>query len=183
MRQKEIKTEKGNNKNDILVDVRSEDEFVQQHLPQAINMPITTLVTISPTTLTNLFKGKKVVLYCTCGLRAEKAKHLLKAANIEAVLLEGQLNGWVQAGKELTTLGLISLERQVRIAAGSLVISGVLLGVWFHPYFSIIALLVGAGLVHAGVTGACTLANILLQMPWNNKTEIPVNTNPPKSCR
>ena len=61
----------------------------------------------------------------------------------------------------------ISLERQVRIAAGSLVLLGVLLGWLVHPAFIGLSAFVGAGLVFAGVTDTCGMGMMLARMPWN----------------
>ena len=62
---------------------------------------------------------------------------------------------------------VISLERQVRIAAGSLVLLGVALGLLVHPAFIGLAAFVGAGLVFAGVTDWCGMGLLLARMPWN----------------
>ncbi len=61
----------------------------------------------------------------------------------------------------------ISLERQVRIGAGSLVLAGVLLGWFVRPEFIWLSGLVGAGLVFAGITDICGLALLLAKAPWN----------------
>ena len=68
----------------------------------------------------------------------------------------------VKEGKDV-----ISLERQVRITAGTLVVIGTLLGVFVNQYFLIIPGFVGAGLVFAGVTDTCGMALMLARMPWN----------------
>jgi predicted branched-subunit amino acid permease len=57
--------------------------------------------------------------------------------------------------------------RQVQIAAGSLVVIGVLLGALVHPGFYALSAFVGAGLVFAGVSGFCGMARLLVLMPWN----------------
>ncbi len=62
----------------------------------------------------------------------------------------------------------ISLERQVRIAAGSLVLLGVALAYFVHPYLIGLSAFVGAGLVFAGVTDTCGMGMMLAKMPWNN---------------
>jgi rhodanese-related sulfurtransferase len=64
----------------------------------------------------------------------------------------------------------LPMMRQVQIAAGSLVLAGVLLGALVAPAFYGIAGFVGAGLVFAGMTGFCGMANILGLMPWNRRT-------------
>jgi hypothetical protein len=61
----------------------------------------------------------------------------------------------------------ISLERQVRIVAGSMVFAGTLAGAFANPLFLIIPGFVGAGLVFAGVTDTCGMAMMLAKMPWN----------------
>ena len=65
------------------------------------------------------------------------------------------------------TKGPISLERQVRIAAGAIAALGALLGLMLNPLFSIIPLFVGGGLVFAGVTDRCGMALVLTKAPWN----------------
>ena len=62
---------------------------------------------------------------------------------------------------------VISLERQVRIAAGLLVLVAVTLGWLVHPAFLGLAAFVGAGLVFAGVTDTCGMGLLLARMPWN----------------
>jgi hypothetical protein len=64
----------------------------------------------------------------------------------------------------------MSLERQVRIAAGALVLTGVLLGAFVHPYWLGLAGFVGAGLVFAGVTDTCGMGLLLARMPWNSRS-------------
>jgi hypothetical protein len=57
--------------------------------------------------------------------------------------------------------------RQVRIVVGTLVALGVLLGFLVHPGFYGLSAFVGAGLLLAGVTGSCLLANLLARLPYN----------------
>jgi hypothetical protein len=61
----------------------------------------------------------------------------------------------------------ISLERQVRIAAGSIVLIGTLMGAFVHPAFLGLSAFVGAGLVFAGITDTCGMGMLLARMPWN----------------
>jgi len=55
----------------------------------------------------------------------------------------------------------------VRIAAGALVLLGVLLGAFVHAGFLALSAFVGAGLVFAGVTDWCGMGLLLAKMPWN----------------
>ena len=61
----------------------------------------------------------------------------------------------------------LELMRQVQIAAGSLVLIGVLMGSMVHPGFFGLSAFVGAGLTFAGVSGWCGMARLLSVMPWN----------------
>lgn len=61
----------------------------------------------------------------------------------------------------------ISLERQVRIAAGLMVLTGVVLGTWLHPACYGLSAFVGAGLTFAGITDWCGMGLLLAKAPWN----------------
>ncbi|MFM7738517.1 MAG: DUF2892 domain-containing protein, partial [Planctomycetota bacterium] len=61
----------------------------------------------------------------------------------------------------------MSLERQVRVAAGLLVLAGVVLGYLVHPWIFALSGAIGAGLIFAGVTDTCMMGNMLAKMPWN----------------
>jgi len=83
-------------------------------------------------------------------------------------VVEGGTNAWIAAGLPVIRgRKTISIERQVRIGAGSLVVIGTGLGRFVHPAFYILAAFVGAGLVFAGVTDICGMANVLAKAPWN----------------
>jgi hypothetical protein len=88
------------------------------------------------------------------------------------VNVEGGTLACVEAGLPVKTgKKAISLERQVRIAAGSLVLVGAALGFFVHPYWIGLSAFVGAGLVFAGVTDTCGMAIMLGRMPWNQVRE------------
>jgi hypothetical protein len=86
---------------------------------------------------------------------------------------------------------VISLERQVRIAAGALVLIGAALGAFVSPYWIGLSAFVGAGLVVAGITDTCGMGMLLARMPWNQvpqPTASPANSatsppNQPNACR
>ena len=63
-----------------------------------------------------------------------------------------------------------SLERQVRVVAGALVVTGVVLGFWIHPGFFGLSAFVGAGLVFAGITDWCGMGLLLAKAPWNRRS-------------
>jgi hypothetical protein len=66
---------------------------------------------------------------------------------------------------------MISLERQVRIAAGSIVLVGAILALLVDPLFVLVSGFVGAGLVFAGITDTCGMGLMLARMPWNQIKE------------
>ena len=83
--------------------------------------------------------------------------------------LEGGLPSWQQAGlpvRKLTNAPM-PLMRQVQIAAGSLVLLGLILSNTVAPAWILLSWFVGAGLVFAGVSGFCGMARLLALMPWN----------------
>lgn len=53
------------------------------------------------------------------------------------------------------------------MAAGSLMLTGVILGTLLSPWFYALSAFVGAGLTFAGLTGFCGMGMLLLRMPWN----------------
>jgi len=63
----------------------------------------------------------------------------------------------------------ISLERQVRIAAGAIVLAGSLLGLTVSKIFFIVPIFVGCGLMFAGITDWCGMGLLLARMPWNGQ--------------
>ena len=75
---------------------------------------------------------------------------------------------WDQAGLPVVRgRKAISLERQVRIAAGLLVVTGSALGYFVNPVWIGLAAFVGAGLAFAGITDTCGMGMLLARMPWN----------------
>jgi len=62
---------------------------------------------------------------------------------------------------------ILSLERQVRITSGIIVLTGALLCWIIHPAFIGISVFVGTGLVFAEITDSCGMVMMLAKMPWN----------------
>lgn len=149
-----------------LIDVRTPAEFREVHVPFAVNVP---LDRISPEAVRDAAKGAPVFVICRSGQRAQKACEQLAKSGMEALtLVEGGTQGWVDAGLDADRgQKAISLERQVRIAAGALVVAGSALAFFVHPYWLALPAFVGAGLVFAGITDTCGMAMILARMPWN----------------
>jgi 3-mercaptopyruvate sulfurtransferase SseA len=110
-----------------------------------------------------------IVLVCQSGQRARVAEDALKAGGLRNLhVLDGGVNGWVNAGQPVIRgAKRISLERQVRIAAGMLAAIGGVLALTFNPGFALLSVFVGSGLVFAGITDACGMAMVLSRLPYN----------------
>jgi rhodanese-related sulfurtransferase len=153
----------------ILVDIREPMEHAREAIPKA---RLHTLSTLDAGSLSTAGGPKKqaVIFHCQSGKRtADNAARLQACGVPEAYILEGGLSGWKAAGYP-TSIDLskpIELQRQVQIAAGTLVLLGVLLTWLVSPLFMLLSAFVGTGLVFAGVSGWCGMARILGAMPWN----------------
>jgi rhodanese-related sulfurtransferase len=156
----------------LLLDVRTPVEYAEVHIPQARNEPLDRLKPERFVASGALQNGQPVYLLCRTGARAARAAGQFAAAGQDrGVVIEGGTQAWIEAGLPVArgTVKVMSLERQVRIAAGSLVLLGVLLG-WFvnHLFFGLSGF-VGAGLIFAGITDFCGMGLLLARMPWNNR--------------
>lgn len=151
-----------------LIDVRTPVEFRELHVDFARNLPLDRL---DPKQIQAERQNADQPLYVVCrsGSRGKQACEKLAAAGLTNVInVEGGTLACEAAGLPvLRGKKAISLERQVRIAAGSLVLLGAALGLWVHPYWIGLSAFVGAGLVFAGVTDTCGMGMMLARMPWN----------------
>ena len=149
-----------------VIDVRTGAEFVGEHIPGSRHIPVDQIGARADEV--RAVPAPRLLL-CRSGNRAKLAKKALENEHVEGLtVIEGGLGAYVAAGG-VTVKGksVISLERQVRIAAGCLVLLGVLLGVLVSRAFLILSCFVGAGLVFAGVTDWCGMGMLLAKMPWN----------------
>ncbi|MGA7855788.1 MAG: rhodanese-like domain-containing protein [Candidatus Acidiferrales bacterium] len=147
------------------IDVRSPSEFATGHLPGAVNIP---LAQIEGRQL-DLRPDLPIVLVCQAGTRARIAAGLLESRRSDVSVLSGGTNGWVKAGLPLvaSSKSRWSLERQVRLAAGLLVVAGSLLAIVANVRWAYVSAFIGLGLIFAGVTNLCGMAALLAWMPWN----------------
>ena len=155
-----------------LLDVRTPVEFAEVHVAQARNVPLDQLQPQALAASGVLAKDQPVYVLCRSGARATKAaEKLAQDGFAQGIVVEGGTLAWIAAGLPVTRgqVKIISLERQVRIAAGSLVLAGVLLGWKVHPGFFGLSAFVGTGLVFAGITDYCGMGLLLAKLPWNNR--------------
>ena len=164
-----------------LLDVRTPAEFRAVHVPFAENRPLESFELAGVARACNGEPNALVYVICQKGGRGTSACAKLAAAGLErAVNVEGGTAAWEQAGLPVVRgKKTISLERQVRIAAGTLVVIGSLLGYFVHPYFIGLAAFVGAGLTFAGITDTCGMGMLLARMPWN---QVAAMTNSTATC-
>jgi rhodanese-related sulfurtransferase len=156
----------------LLLDVRTPVEYAEVHVPQARNEPLDRLQPEQFIASGAWPVGQPVYLLCRTGARAAKAAEKFAAKGQDrGVVIEGGTQAWIEAGLPVTrgTAKVISLERQVRIVAGSLVLLGAVLGWLVHPGFYGLSAFVGAGLVFAGVTDFCGMGLLLARLPWNSR--------------
>lgn len=152
-----------------LLDVRTPTEFRAVHATLARNVPLDRLDPAAVLRVRHGSTQQPLYVICQSGTRAAKACATLMAAGCDNVAqVEGGTTAWIGAGLPVERgKKAISLERQVRIAAGLLVLVGSALGYFVHPYFIGLAAFVGAGLMFAGITDTCGMAMLLAKMPWN----------------
>lgn len=126
-----------------------------------------------------------VYVMCRSGNRSSQAQKKLHDLGFKNVVnVAGGINAWKEAGLPLESdeNAVWDLERQVRFTAGLLVLTGVLLAVFVHPYFIGLAGFIGAGLVFAAVTNTCGMGMMLAKMPWNQKKSGSENNAASASC-
>lgn len=150
----------------ILVDIREADEFARSHIIGAQSQPLSTWekahLSVDP--------DADVIFTCRSGMRTAGACDRLAArVSGDAFVLEGGLDAWAKAGLPIATNADAPMEimRQVQIAAGSLVLIGVVLGFLVSPIWFGLSGFVGAGLTFAGISGFCGMARVLMLAPWN----------------
>ncbi|MDD5198229.1 MAG: rhodanese-like domain-containing protein [Terrimicrobiaceae bacterium] len=153
----------------LLLDVRTPAEFEEAHIDGSVLHPLGDL---NPEEVKQLAAGKSACfLICRSGNRARQAAEKLKSCELEGLrILEGGVQAWDAAGLPLSRgTKTMSLERQVRIAAGTLVFTGAMLGYFVHPAWIALPAFVGTGLVFAGITDTCGMGMLIARMPWNNR--------------
>jgi rhodanese-related sulfurtransferase len=152
-----------------LIDVRSPAEYRECHAKFARNVPLDSLDPHMIMESRNGSRETPLYIICQSGNRAQKAcERFYAMGHSKVVTVEGGTQAWQEAGLPVVRgEKVLSLERQVRITAGILVLTGVMFGWIFHPAFTGISAIVGAGLVFAGITDSCAMGMMLAKMPWN----------------
>ncbi|MDR4497481.1 MAG: DUF2892 domain-containing protein [Candidatus Scalindua sp.] len=149
-----------------VIDVRTEAEFESEHIEGSHLLPLDKIEEKSDEV--RAVPAPRLLL-CQSGNRASMAKSRLEKLNVAGLsVIKGGIVSYKEAGGETLRGKLrISLERQVRIASGSLVLLGLVTGFYIHPAFLILSGFAGGGLIFAGITDYCGLGILLSKMPWN----------------
>jgi len=160
----------------LLVDVRSSSEFASGHIPGAINIPMEEI----EARLDDLDVNLPIVLICQSGKRARMSSSLLEPCQRQITVLEGGTQAWIRAGFPVVASVRTrwSLERQVRLGAGLLVLAGVILALTANPLWVFLCGFVGLGLTFAGLTDICAMGIILGKMPWNGRRQCAIGGPP-----
>lgn len=167
-----------------LIDVRTPAEFHSVHAHGGRNIPLDIL---NPRRIMEARNGtgdQPLYVICKTGSRGAKACDKFASSGFNNVInVEGGTDAWETAGHTVVRgKAMISLERQVRIVAGLVVLLASLLALFVHPYFAGVAAFVGAGLAFAGITDTCGMGIMLAKMPWNQwpKNCVTDRSNVPK---
>jgi rhodanese-related sulfurtransferase len=154
----------------VCIDVRTPVEHREVHAEGVTLLPLDQLHVDRIRELAT--DGTSVYLFCRSGGRASKAQAQLTAAGLtNCIVVEGGTDAWAAAGLPVVRgKKAMSLERQVRIAAGALVLTGVVLALTVHPYAIALSGFIGAGLIFAGITDWCGMGMVIAKMPWNKVT-------------
>jgi len=151
-----------------ILDVRSMLETGQLHIENSLNVPIETIsARISELSNTR----QNFLVLCHSGNRAAMAADMLMQSGVHNVkVIQGGITQWQKDKLPIVKgQGGISLERQVRMVAGSLVLVVIILASFVNWYFLLISAFVACGLIFAGATDNCMMGNLLMKLPYNKK--------------
>ncbi|MFE0421143.1 rhodanese-like domain-containing protein [Streptomyces sp. NPDC058953] len=166
-----------------VVDVRTPGEYASGHVPGAVNVPLDRVRRAVPEIAGAAGRGE-VLLVCASGARSAKARALLAGRGVRAASLSGGTSAWAARGYPLEYPGATgpetgtgagcavprrgwAMERQVRLVAGVLVLTGVALGFFLHPAWLLLAAGISGGLVFSALTDTCGMAAVLAKLPHN----------------
>ena len=149
-----------------LIDVRKKMEFAGGRVAGASSLPLGELEERHK----DLDHSKPIYVMCRTGRRSAEARRRLKALGFTNVInVVGGLEAWKNEDLpvERDEFAPWSIERQVRFTAGLLVLTGVLLSVFVHPYFISLSGLIGFGLALTAAIDWCAMGLLMAKMPWN----------------
>ena len=147
-----------------VIDVREPMEVAGGHIAGSLNVPLARLAQAE-------LPETPLVLVCQSGKRSARGVQLLLERGHRHLVgdLQGGFPSWQQAGLPVRKLrnAPLPLMRQVQIAAGSLILLGLILSTFVAPAWIMLTWFVGVGLTIAGISGFCGMARLLALMPGN----------------
>jgi rhodanese-related sulfurtransferase len=148
-----------------LVDVRSPGEYAAGHIPGALNLPMEE----AEARIEDLSKIGEVVLVCQSGSRASMTCEQLSDRMPDLKVLDGGTDAWIASGYDVvrSTATTWSLERQVRLTVGVLILASSTLALTVNSSWAYATMFFGAGLTFAGLTNWCGMGMLISKMPWN----------------
>ncbi len=153
----------------IVIDVRTPGEYATGHLPGAHNVPLDHLDAALGALKSAADRGELLVV-CASGVRSAQAHRRLAEHGVRARTLAGGIDDWARLGHDVHRPARArtawAMERQVRLAAGSLVLAGLLVG-RRRPAARWLSAGVAGGLVFSAVTDTCGMARVLAKLPHN----------------
>lgn len=150
----------------LVLDVRTQAEFQSERIIGVTNIPLDEL----EQHVDDLKQYRHLYVHCNSGMRSGQACQKLSQLGLTNIInVDGGMQAWKSAGFPIFKKPRIALpiNQQVQIAAGSLVLTGVILSYLLGESFIFLSAFVGAGLIFAGLSGTCTLGLLLARMPWN----------------
>lgn len=148
-----------------LFDVREPDEHRQERIAGSKLSPLSSF---NPASFTP--SDQLCIIHCKSGKRGADACARLAAAGCTNIAhLQGGIEAWKAAGLPVVTdaSAPMSTMQQTQIAVGLIVVATVALGAFVTPWALAATAFVGAGMVLAGITGSCAMANVIAKLPWN----------------
>ncbi|GFG65223.1 sulfurtransferase [Mycobacterium kubicae] len=149
-----------------VIDVRTPAEFETSHITGSFNVPLDVLREHRAEIVEHL--DDHIVLVCKSGQRSSQASELLRQSGlVSARVLDKGIVDWESNGFTVDRAGQRwDIERQVRLVAGSIVLSSVL-GSVAVPQLKWLAAGIGGGLTFAAVSNTCWMASALSKLPYN----------------
>lgn len=157
----------------VIIDVREEDEFLAEHVENSINIPLSSFAGMAPGILNQLGESN-IIIMCRSGVRAVQALGMIKGLGFndchEYEIYDGGILRWKKQGQAVVSRKVnapLPLMRQVQLVVGSMAIGFGSAAALIDPVYAWGVVFIGGGLLLAGATGFCALANVLAMLPWN----------------
>jgi rhodanese-related sulfurtransferase len=162
-----------------ILDVRTPAEFETSHIDGSLNVPLDLLTDHGSKVAEQLDRNTDIVLVCRSGQRSTQAAELLQGQGVTGgTILENGITDWEAQGYDVKRgVQRWDLERQVRLVAGSIVLSSVL-GSVAVPRLKWLAAAIGGGLTYAAISNTCAMGTALSKLPYNRGASTDAETVP-----